>query len=779
MNESAELRKKHPNQELFTGTITALSTIALLLVSILTPPLPHHIPLLILLGIFIALQYFLWLYLLGIRYNLIHLTILGAAVFLGVSSGIWAGLLGLVVGSVLRRLLPDFPFLQKAQSQQFWREALTDGVKITLPLVLAMAFFGWSDGLSILERDFDNPWFLLLSSGLSFGLVHGLLTFSEAFIRNQIDRRYLRGDMLALVLFELLPLLLLILIVFTYPALGNGALIVLAAIVTLLSMTFHYLGAARVVLERQVEELTALDKISQALTAQIDLHRLLASIKDQVTQLLGVDNFYVALVDRRNGEIWYPFAVKRGELQDWPRRPLTERLTDRVITTREPILVPARGHEHILKNNLPLGEDPPYAWLGVPLIAGDEVIGCLASFSVDPQITFDQDDLNLFSILAGQTGVAIEIALHNALLSSDVVIGRDRLTAVLNSISEGIVLVELDGRVTLVNSAMQEILGIPGSDLLGKHLAELPESVLNRFGLSAAEAMRLFNQFDPQNPETSSAQNTQIKIVHADKVFERAFLPLQSAIQGSTGWIILMRDVTEEYRLQEARDLLSETLVHDLRSPVSSVISALNFIQESLASGETDEIIQPSLEIAQRSANRLLKMVESLLEIARLESGRLELHTIEADIGSLIEQMTAEFVDQASQDEIRLVFDISPDLPKVHIDRDKIQRVLNNLIDNALKFTGRGGKICIRAEPHGEMEVVLRVTDNGPGIPSEYREKIFERFVQVPGLSSRRKGAGLGLTFCRLAIEAHGGKIWVESQVGEGSTFVVVLPIKS
>ncbi len=710
------------------------------------------------------------------RYTLIHFTVLGSAIFLGASPGIWAGLLGLALGSFLRRFLPDFAALQKAKTRHFWREVLTDGGKITLSLASAMAFFGWSDGMSILVRAPEHTWTLLLGSGLSFGVVHGSLTLLQALIANQIDARHVRGDFLALVLFELLPLLLLILIVFTYPGLGNGTLIVLAAVVTLLSMTFHYLGAARVALERQVEELSALDKISQVLTTQMDIHRLLASIKDQVTHLLGVDNFYVALLDHRDGQVWYPFAVKRGQIQDWPRRPLADRLTDRVITNRKPILIPSNGHHHILKNNLPLGEDPPYAWLGVPLIAGDEVIGCLASFSIDPKITFDQDDLNLFNILAGQTGVAIEIALHNALLSSDVVIGRDRLTAVLNSVSEGIALIEPDGRFSLVNEAMQNILCIPGSDLLGRHLVGLPDNILNRLGLTIREAGKLFDPLETHHPETSSSRKSQIKIIHTDKVYERSFLPLQSSVQGSTGWIIMIRDVTKEYRLQEARDLLSETLVHDLRSPVSSVISALDFVQQSLASGDADEIIQPSLEIAQRNANRLLKMVESLLEIARLESGRLELQTIETDIGSLIDQSVAEYTDQASREDIHFEIDVSPNLPKPHVDRDKVQRVLNNLIDNALKFSPKGGKICIFAEPHGEMEIALRVTDNGPGIPPEYREKIFERFVQVPGLTARRKGAGLGLTFCRLAVEAHGGKIWVESQAGQGSTFVVVLP---
>lgn len=779
MNINRTRGKRPSYQDSYLGITAIIGLVALLVVTWITPPSRQHNPILALLSIFIALQYFLWIPLLGSRYNLIHLTLLGSAVFLGTSSAGWAGMLGIMLGALVQPYLPDFTPLKKSQQGFSRRYLIADSGKILLPLVLATTFFHWTSGLGVLTAGQDQSLLRLVGCGVLFGLVHGGLTLAENSLGERGKPRTQRWDVPALLLFELLPLLLLILIVFTYPALGLNALFVLAAIVTFLAMLFHYLGAARVDLERQVQELTALDKISQALTTQIDLHRLLGSIKGQVTRLLGVDNFYVALLDRRDGQIWYPLAVKRGQLQSWPRRPLTDRLTDRVITEGKPILIPDRGHEHLSRNNIPLGEDAPHAWLGVPLIAGDEVIGCLASFSLDPQTTFDQEDLTLFSFLSGQTGVAIEIALHNALLSSDVVIGRDRLTAVLNSVQEGIALLESDGRLTLVNAAMQSILSVPGSDLLGRHLTELPAPILKCIGLSASAAEDFLSRRTLPDGAGLSYQEIQIEIDHVEKVLERSFLPLQGKSGEYSGWIILLRDITEQHQLREARDLLGETLVHDLRAPISSVISALDIVQESFESSETSDIIQPSLEIAQRSARRVLKMVESLLEITRLESGRLELQMADSHLKSLVDQSLAEFSQEAAQVGVKLYNDVPPDLPWLRIDREKIQRVLKNLIDNALKFTHEGGWVRISAEPYGENAIAVRVTDTGPGIPEEYQQKIFERFVQVPGQSARRKGSGLGLTFCQLAVEAHGGKIWVESRPGEGSTFVVVLPCKS
>jgi len=135
-----------------------------------------------------------------------------------------------------------------------------------------------------------------------------------------------------------------------------------------------------------------------------------------------------------------------------------------------------------------------------------------------------------------------------------------------------------------------------------------------------------------------------------------------------------------------------------------------------------------------------------------------------------------ELLSQANEAGIHLHNDVPNDLPKIRADNGKLRRVLTNLLDNALKFTPENGQVSISAELSLSGTITVHVSDTGPGIPEEYREKIFDRFSQVPGQSGRRRGSGLGLTFCKLAVEAHGGHIWVEPRPGGGSTFTLTLP---
>jgi len=173
----------------------------------------------------------------------------------------------------------------------------------------------------------------------------------------------------------------------------------------------------------------------------------------------------------------------------------------------------------------------------------------------------------------------------------------------------------------------------------------------------------------------------------------------------------------------------------------------------------------------------VLAMVESILEITRMESGKIDLLLSEIIINSIVDQSISEFNTVALEYKVSINKDLDDDLPPVNMDQEKIHRVLNNLIDNALKHTPENGQILISAH-HRDGEIVeIQVSDSGPGIPEEYRQRIFERFVQVPGLPSRKRGSGLGLTYCRLAVEAHGGEIWVDDRPGGGSQFIFSLPI--
>ena len=174
---------------------------------------------------------------------------------------------------------------------------------------------------------------------------------------------------------------------------------------------------------------------------------------------------------------------------------------------------------------------------------------------------------------------------------------------------------------------------------------------------------------------------------------------------------------------------------------------------------------------------RVMGMVESLLDISRMQAGSMDLNQTAVNLPALVVNLLVDFTPQSQDYGVELVNALAPDLAAVWVDQGKLSRILTNLLDNALKFTPAGGRITVSAEALGNGMMAIRVADTGPGIPPEYREKIFERFTQVPGQRGRRRGSGLGLTFCKLAVEAHGGQIWVESNPEGGSLFGFTLPM--
>jgi signal transduction histidine kinase len=174
----------------------------------------------------------------------------------------------------------------------------------------------------------------------------------------------------------------------------------------------------------------------------------------------------------------------------------------------------------------------------------------------------------------------------------------------------------------------------------------------------------------------------------------------------------------------------------------------------------------------------MLGLVSSLLDIARLERGEMELSRSPVRLAALCEEIASRYIPEANEQGVILNWECCEGVPQLQADAEMLGRVLANLLDNALKFTPAGGSIDLRIAPT-EDAVLISLRDTGPGIPEEYRESIFERFTQVPGAAGKRRGTGLGLAFAKLAVEAHGGRIWVEDGVQAGACFHIQLPLTS
>jgi len=237
------------------------------------------------------------------------------------------------------------------------------------------------------------------------------------------------------------------------------------------------------------------------------------------------------------------------------------------------------------------------------------------------------------------------------------------------------------------------------------------------------------------------------------------------------------RTLKENYeqlrRLEELRDNLVHMVVHDLRSPLTGISGfldlALALEKETLTEDGLDY-----LQAAKRSTTTVIDMVSAVLDVNKMEAGEMKLHLAECDLVRMAVDLMSGM--QSLKEGREMVLDAPPAPVTVVADGDLILRVIQNLLGNALKFTPSDGWVRLGIEPD-DNRVCLTVRDNGPGIPAEYRERIFEKFGQVEACANGQKhSTGLGLTFCKLAVEAHGGSIGVESEIGKGSTFWFMLP---
>jgi signal transduction histidine kinase len=233
--------------------------------------------------------------------------------------------------------------------------------------------------------------------------------------------------------------------------------------------------------------------------------------------------------------------------------------------------------------------------------------------------------------------------------------------------------------------------------------------------------------------------------------------------------------------LEKVRDGLSHMIVHDLRNPLTAISTYLQ-----LSALDAENLSEPQQERVDRClffCQELERMIQNLLDISKMEEGKMQLNREAVDLPEMIGEALKRFTPRVEERKIVLSFSGNGDIPKVALDRSILKRVITNLVDNAIRYTPKGGTIAVSLDSAPWEEVLcLVVKDSGSGFPPEYHQKIFDKFEQVrlKKDGDRAGSSGLGLTFCKLAVEAHGGKIWVESEgLGKGCTFLIQLPQKS
>jgi len=508
--------------------------------------------------------------------------------------------------------------------------------------------------------------------------------------------------------------------------------------------------------------LERLSSISRELAAQLNLHTLVERILQLTLGAVRATSGSLLVLDEE-GCVSEGALAFGGKIHAHTTQQLVDTfergLAGWVVEHRQPAIVPdTRLDSRWLRRNNGDGEAESSSAACVPLMARDRVAGVL-TLGHPGNNHFTPEDLALLRVIGDQAGIALE----NAQLFEATQEARQRYAALFEDNVDPILISDLTGTVTDANRRAGTFLGYEREALLGRSM----------LSLHVPDAERLPEDLGQIGAENAIAYDA--RVTHADG----HPVPVQVHVtrveigrQPLLTWIL--RDITERQALDELRADLTSMVFHDLRSPLGNVISSLEVLQTSIP--PQDEALQSVLAISLRSSRRLSRLVESLLDVGQLEAGKAVLHRGQGSINSIIAEAVEEIHPVSEAKGQMLHFSLAPaDLPPLEIDVDMIRRVLINLLENAVKYTRGGGRITVGATRR-PGEVCVSVSDTGPGIPAREQQRIFDKFARLhqEGYS---KGLGLGLAFCRLAIEAHGGRIWVESELGQGATFSFTLPV--
>ncbi len=366
--------------------------------------------------------------------------------------------------------------------------------------------------------------------------------------------------------------------------------------------------------------------------------------------------------------------------------------------------------------------------------------------------------------LAETFNTMIEKLRHYSDLQVDRLIAEEgKRNALLFSIDEAILMLDQDGRVLLANRRVFELFGLAqDAPIEGKTLTEaFPESPLRDAVVAAAQKPRA-DFFKDLNLSTKN-KHSSLRVGAQPVVSPQG--------QSHLGVIVAIRDITLEKELDKMKEEFLHSITHDLRNPLGSAIGFLDL----LLKGTAGVLTPPQANMVssvKRSSSRLMGMVNNILDIAKMEAGKIRLQLKPISLAGIASRSIATLESLALNKRIRVELAAAEEYT-ADVDGDLLERVFTNLLGNAIKYTPEGGNIVISIKDDG-ASFTCCVADSGEGIPSEYLGRIFTKFEQVTG--QRKGGTGLGLTISKFFVEAHRGKIWVESEVGKGARFYFTIP---
>ena len=495
-------------------------------------------------------------------------------------------------------------------------------------------------------------------------------------------------------------------------------------------------------LRSRVNGLEAIHRVGRQVTSLLNLDQVLSTVVDAAVDLTEAEEGSLLLLDENTGELY--MRAGRNFQEDFVRTfrlPIRDTLAGQVLRTGKPLLIDEKTPQKIKTSYL------VYTIIYVPLVVHERVIGVLEVDNRKTRNPFSEYHVALVSALADYAAIAIE----NARLYSRTEVERNKLETVLTKIEEAVIVIDHDNRILLINRKASEAFGVQEQNYLGKRLREV---------INHQELLETIKERDPSQP-------SRVELTLADsRILNAQLTPIPEV-----GLVLTMQDITYLKELDRIKSDFVNTVSHDLRSPLTAILGYVELIDRV---GPINDQQREFVRRVQISVHNITSLINDLLDLGRIEAGfdaRKEIVPFSGIIHFAVDGLKTR-VDEKS---IQLNLDIPEKMPHVLGNPVRLRQMLNNLISNAIKYTPPNGIIRIYAHSEG-AQIILQISDNGPGIPPSDQPFIFDKFYRASNVTSDTPGTGLGLAIVKSIVENHLGRIWVESNIGHGTTFTVVLP---
>jgi predicted ATPase/signal transduction histidine kinase/CheY-like chemotaxis protein len=546
-------------------------------------------------------------------------------------------------------------------------------------------------------------------------------------------------------------------------------------------------------------DLAAVMKASQAISSEIMLDRLLEKLMNILLETAGAQKGYLILEEQgklllategmieHSPKVWLP-ALNVAEREDLPLG-----IINYVWRTQSNLVLNHATHEGNFTQDPYIINHQVKSLLCLPIRYQGKVMGILELENNLAPNTFTPDRLEVLKLLSSQAAISLELAKKVNEVQNTVA----HLSAIIHNIADGLLVTDKTGKISQVNPSLLTMFNCSEAEVLEQNsqaifntdVAELvaqtykfPTEVLtaeinlahNHIGQAVATAItKLPATTTPTSETTKNVSESTLTINNEEYL----------------GSVILIRDITAEKEVDRMKTEFISTVSHELRTPLTSVVGFAKLIHKKL-----EDVIFPLVTVEDRKTKRtisqvgeniniivsegerLTALINDVLDIAKMEAGKVEWQMQLTSLTDLIERAITSISPLFEANHLQLMTEISEDLPQIYVDSDRILQVLLNLISNAVKFTETGS--CIVKATQENQELIISIIDTGIGISPTDLDQVFEKFKQVGDtLTDKPKGTGLGLPICKQIIEHHGGRIWVESQLGKGSIFSFALPI--